>query len=730
MLTRVFTQIISMSLKGSLVILAVMLVRLMLKRAPKIYSYLLWAVVLFRLLCPISIPAPVSVVPEIPVLSEVQIPAQAGTVQLELNGDWKVTYVESEPVYRPELQATPSETPVQVTPDIWGVCLLMARYVWLSGVAMMALYSLLVYLRLRLRLRNAIPVRSNIYLSGKIPSPFVLGLIRPKIYLPTFLAQEERGYIIAHEQHHIFRLDPAWKLMGFAALTLHWFNPLVWIAYVFFCKDMEMSCDEAVIRKLGTEVRADYAASLLNLATGRKAVSVMPLAFGEGDTKERVKNMSKWKKPKLWICILAAVLILTAAVILVTDPMASQEPSDDPQLNPIEISSDMEGAVDIIQSWAGWTGEGPVWSCLNASKLQYSSVQHLPIHKFDTRRELESFMDNAGAYLTMDDASKGVPSFTGTASRYDEAFFDTYTLIVVYIPSGNSGRTFRVSGMNHNYHTETFTVHIEETANSQIKENKQSGWFMSVAVPDVELDGLTEFDADLTARSEDEAELTYIRPGPEGAFYHVEVPLRVTDLSGLSETAKKAVEQEWATYDRLPEFDRLVSSRLWGCVYLYADSWQEAVSQLNLNIKNPLESVSYLKKGNYMDGTDIAQDKQRVQTTLMALSSTNREISQVSMRTGYTMEDIRITFYATVWNQGGIYQTGGGHSEQATFRQDAAVTATGKSALLVQSDKEEKYCSLDSYWVDGNVLYHIYLVGKPDQQEKLQKVMAQLLSEV
>ena len=196
MLMQLFIQIISMSLKGSLVILAVMLVRLLLKKAPKIYSYLLWSVVLFRLLCPVSIPAPIRVLPEIPALSEVQISTQAGTMHLDLNKDWQVTYVESVPEYRPVQQENPTDTKQETTPFSKEKVFLIARYIWIIGIAVMALYSFWIYLKLRLQLRNAIALQDNIYLSGKIPSPFVLGLIRPKIYLPIFLAQEERGYIL------------------------------------------------------------------------------------------------------------------------------------------------------------------------------------------------------------------------------------------------------------------------------------------------------------------------------------------------------------------------------------------------------------------------------------------------------------------------------------------------------------------------------------------------------
>lgn len=732
MLARVFMQIVGMSLRGSLVILAVMLIRLLLKRAPKIYSYLLWAVVLFRLLCPVSISSPISVVPEIPVPSVVHVPTQTATVQLDLNENWQVTYVESIPEYQPVQQDNSTDRQPQISVFSWIAFIMIARYVWIAGIFGLMVYSIAVYLKLRFRLIGAQRLRTNVYLSERIPSAFVLGIIRPRIYLPTFVGENELGYILAHEQHHIKRLDHITKLLGYMTLMLHWFNPLVWFAYILFCKDMEMSCDEAVIKKLGSQIRADYAASLLNLSTGHTAVAVMPLAFGEGDTKGRVKNMSKWKKPKLWICIAAAVLILGTAAVLITDPMDSDEPYDYSQLNPVDPGENIpDGIVDIIQSWAGWTGEGPVWvESLNALKLQYSNIQHLPIHKFDTRQELEDFMGNVGKFLTMNDSSKGVPSFYGTASRYDEAFFKDYSLVLVYIPSGNSGRSFRVSGITVNHYNASFAMHIEETASAQIKEIKESGWFITAAVPDSLIADCTDFDADLTNFSVKPPQLTYFRAEPGGSFFNIDVPLPATDLSVISEVAKQAIKIEWDTYDRLPEFDRSLSSHLWGCVNMYADSWQEAQSVLNMDIKNPLESASYLKKGNHMDGREVTPEKRRVQMTFLATGATNRQLGTISLRTGYTMDDVRITFHATVWNQGGIYQTGGGHSEEATFLQGTAVTGSKKDVLLVQSDKIENYCTLDAYWVDGNVLYNIYLTGQPGQQEQLQKVMNQLLAEV
>lgn len=304
----VFTRILNMSLTGSIVIAVVLLARLLLKRAPKIYSYALWAVVLFRLLCPLSITAGLSVLKPIPVtttpgISSVSYQPVAQAVRENIPVPIQQEVVSPQPVEQSETKLTPKQ---------------VAAYIWLAGASMMALYSVVQYWILRRRLAEAAPLQGEIYLADRISSPFVMGVFRPRIYLPSGTPIAERRFIVAHERHHIRRGDPLWKLLGYIALCLHWFNPLVWLAFVLAGKDMEMSCDEAVIKRLGEHIRADYSQALLRLATHKRIVSGMPLAFGEGDTKGRVMNMAKWKKPKVWvslICLFLCIIILVACAV-------------------------------------------------------------------------------------------------------------------------------------------------------------------------------------------------------------------------------------------------------------------------------------------------------------------------------------------------------------------------------------------------------------------------------
>ncbi len=313
---NLFSVVLNMSMTGSIVILLVMLARLILKRAPKIFSYTLWSVVLFRLLCPVAFTAPVSVLNALE--PKVQEASESTSV---------IYFIPAEVNQNPEFTFVPAENqsgtePVQVEESGHTRLDLMtvASYVWLAGTGIMIAYSVIQYVCLRLKLIGAMAYRGNVYRADYIDTPFVMGILSPKIYLPSDVPKNERKYIIAHERHHISRFDHIIKLLAYSALCVHWFNPLVWAAFILAGKDMEMSCDEAVIREMGSQIRADYSASLLRLATHKKIIAGMPLAFGEGDTKGRVMNMAKWKKPKLWVSLICLLLCTTILVACAVNP--------------------------------------------------------------------------------------------------------------------------------------------------------------------------------------------------------------------------------------------------------------------------------------------------------------------------------------------------------------------------------------------------------------------------
>ena len=312
-MTAIFERVLNMSLTGSIVIAVVLLARLLLRRAPKIYSYMLWAVVLFRLLCPISLSAGLSVLKPLPVTTS--------------QGLSTVTYRPVEPVIpasgeigQEDGRLEPAET---VKAKTGAQAMTLAAAVWLTVGGALAGCSLVQYIVLRRKLREAAPYRGEVYLSDSIATPFVMGVIAPKIYLPSDTPIAERRFIIAHERHHLHRGDPMWKLLGYLALCVHWFNPLVWLAFFLGGKDMEMSCDEAVLNRLGEDIRADYSQALLRLATHKRLIAGMPLAFGEGETKGRVRNMARWRRPKVWVSGICAVLCLVVLAVCALNPQKS-----------------------------------------------------------------------------------------------------------------------------------------------------------------------------------------------------------------------------------------------------------------------------------------------------------------------------------------------------------------------------------------------------------------------
>ena len=353
MFDRLYMAVLDMSKTASIVILIVLAFRVLLKRTPKVFSYALWLVVLVRLLCPLSLESRVSLVPQLPAtssgysLDEEPIDfAGAGMAAYQavgdaLNGGLGIQHVAT-------TQKDEDGMTRYVSTDWWSVWILFGKYVWLTGVAVMLAYSGLSYWKIRKKVQIAVPLRDHILIADDIKSPFVIGFIKPKIYLPCNLGEKEQEYIILHEQHHIRRFDHVVKALAFLALTIHWFNPLVWVAFVQACKDMEMSCDEAVIRKLGSDVRGDYAASLLTLATGQRIIAGTPLAFGEGDTKGRIRNLAKWKKPAIWVLVLTIIICLILGVCLLTDRVSRHNQHVGTTFYYGNVTEQSENRIDVL----------------------------------------------------------------------------------------------------------------------------------------------------------------------------------------------------------------------------------------------------------------------------------------------------------------------------------------------------------------------------------------------
>ncbi|GGH09565.1 M56 family metallopeptidase [Paenibacillus segetis] len=319
---QLLVHTVNMSITASYVILFVLVTRLLLRKVPKIFSYVLWLVVLFRLVCPFSFESVFSLVPidaqNTPMdrIYYSQTPQTPLTPSEITSTDQAVNNINPEPI-----SAAPMTTISTNSIDKWFD---LGQYIWILGIVILLTYCLVTTARLHLRLRSAEHVFDNVYESSSITTPFVFGVLRPKIYLPIGLYEKERAYIIKHEQVHIKRLDHNIKPFAFFVLCVHWFNPLVWVAFFLMSEDMEKSCDETVIRQMGSEIKKDYSTSLLSLSTGRRFIGGSPLAFGESNTRGRIMNILNYKKPAFWVVIVAITVVVALGVGLMSNPKKHQ----------------------------------------------------------------------------------------------------------------------------------------------------------------------------------------------------------------------------------------------------------------------------------------------------------------------------------------------------------------------------------------------------------------------
>jgi len=382
---RVFLMIFGMSVTASLLAVAVLALRLLLKKAPKALFCILWSFVAIRLICPVSFESPFSLVPakltasnsilnrvdfemvhdfsasetnpeltqgnnivsnpeqlpsetlnvlaaENDALSDISTGFVSGTSSEALPSAPADTLSDSaatglQPPDNSLIAPTPT-TDVMITEEnvsfLKGLSF-VASVLWPVGVAVMLLYAGISYLRIRRKTKEAVHLKDNIWLCDRVASPFILGMFRPQIILPSSITPEEAEHVIAHEQAHLKRFDHFWKPLGFVLLSVYWFNPVLWIAYIFLCKDIELACDERVIRRMNTEEIKSYSSTLLSYSISRKMISVCPLAFGEVHVKKRIKNVLNYKKPAFWVIVLAVVSCITVAVCFLTNPLKPEE---------------------------------------------------------------------------------------------------------------------------------------------------------------------------------------------------------------------------------------------------------------------------------------------------------------------------------------------------------------------------------------------------------------------
>lgn len=311
-----FLKIVNMSISASWLVLAVLILRLVLKKVPKWVNVLLWGIVAVRLICPFSIESALSLIPSAEVISPtvlIETPEINTGIPI-INNTINPIIQESVVTISPEKSISTMKLAIQI----------FSR-VWIAGVILLLAYTVISYRRLNREIKTAVLYRDNIFLSENVSSPFVLGIIKPRIYLPFKMDAGDLEHVVAHEKAHIRRKDHWWKPLGFLLLTIHWFNPLVLVAYILLCRDIELACDEKVIKELGNEQRADYTQALVACSVNRRMIAACPLAFGEVGVKERVKSIMNYRKPTFWIIVIAVVVCTVVAVCFLTNPTAPRE---------------------------------------------------------------------------------------------------------------------------------------------------------------------------------------------------------------------------------------------------------------------------------------------------------------------------------------------------------------------------------------------------------------------
>ena len=346
-MSEVFLTVINMSISASWIVLAVLLLRVFLKKAPKWITVLLWGIVGVRLICPVTVESVLSLIPS------------AQTVSPDIMMDWTPQIDTGIPLVNNAVNPiitgsfapdpTASANPLQIWIPVWAVF-------WLAGIGVMLIYTLVSCWRVKRKVREAVFLREQIYQSEAVGSPFVFGMLRPKIYLPLSMEPQDMELVIAHEQAHIRRKDHFWKPMGFLILTLHWFNPLMWLGYVMLCRDIELACDEKVISQLDTELKADYSQALLTCSVRRRTIAACPLAFGEVGVKDRIKAVLDYKKPAFWIIVVAIVLCAAAAVCFLTDPASE----------PLKNIEDMTLRAITEETVSVWVSDGVAYESAGA----------------------------------------------------------------------------------------------------------------------------------------------------------------------------------------------------------------------------------------------------------------------------------------------------------------------------------------------------------------------------
>lgn len=416
---QVFITLLNASITAGYLVLAVLLLRSILKKAPKFIRCILWGLVGIRLVLPFSLESILSLIPSAEPIPPEIVTTATPTVQTGLSF---VNHTVN-PILIQSMAPAPTDT---VTP--MQIFMGVAWKVWLMGMVAMVIYSVVSFLLLKRKLREGVTEGGNIWLCDRVSSPFLLGLIRPRIYLPSDLADADKDYVLAHERAHIRRKDHWWKPLGFLLLTVYWFNPLMWVAYIFLCRDIEFACDEKVIKELGDDHKASYSQSLIRCSVPKKMISACPVAFGEDGVKGRIKSVLNYKKPAFWIILIAISLCIVVAVCFLTNPPKTEEPQNTPaneyrfRATVVEIYEDSL-LVEPLERWEYFSGAQQVIIRLNGRSPEDYRLGCIVEVLFDSQIQetMPPIIPNASTVLNLDLLSSHFPiphySFTATITE-------------------------------------------------------------------------------------------------------------------------------------------------------------------------------------------------------------------------------------------------------------------------------------------------------------------------
>lgn len=442
-MTAVFIKLLNMSITASWLVLAVILLRLLLKKAPKWIMGVLWGFVALRLVCPFSFESLFSLIPSTETINITQnsyhpsVDTGFNIIDNNINDYLGGHYYEGVTV------------PANLTDNITTIL----GVIWIVGIFAMLLYAIISFVRIRRKVQEAVVTEENIWECDHISTPFILGIIHPRIYLPSAMAESDKKYVISHEQAHLKRKDHIWKPFGFLLLSIYWFNPVLWLAYILLCKDIELACDEKVLKQYGSEIKKQYSDALINCSVPRRTISACPLAFGEVGVKERVKNVLSYKKPTFWIIITAVGICIVTALCLLTNPKTKTASTDFGTIKVLDVGTDRDDVnIEVIDFKAdnGTLKLTVRWNNNSTNTLNYG--EPFVIYKKDTSwTEIETNTSwNMLAYPVQ-------PSMYSVAMNLEKE----YPLTNYYNFTGSGTYRFSTSYFFENDHNTDYSVWVD-----------------------------------------------------------------------------------------------------------------------------------------------------------------------------------------------------------------------------------------------------------------------------